>query len=180
MNIDLRTLVIVLGIIDVLQAVALFLQYRINKTYRGIGGWSLGFTSVAMGFILLLFRDFISSDLISIILANTLFILGAIFIYLGSMRFLDKKENRGIVVSIFIVFFLFYLYFTYVNNNINHRTAVFSAALAMISLLTAHGLFENKTHSIITSVSFLSAVFLAHGCFFAFHSVETLMGSAKW
>jgi diguanylate cyclase (GGDEF)-like protein/PAS domain S-box-containing protein len=177
MNIDLRTLVIVLGITDVLQAVALFLQYLINKPYRGIGGWALGFTSVATGFILLLFRNFISIDLISIILANTLLILGATFIYIGSMRFLDKKENRGIIVSIFIVFFLFYLYFTYVNNNINHRTAVFSAALAMISLLTAHGLFVDKTHSITTSANFLSAVFLVHGCFFAFHSVETLMGS---
>ena len=176
MNIDLRTLVIVLGITDVLQAVAIFLQYLMNKTYRGIGGWALGFSSVAMGFILLLFRDFISIDLISIILANTLLILGEIFIYIGSMRFLDKKENRGIVVSIFIVFFLFYLYFTYVNNNINDRTAVQSATVAIISLLTAHGLFVNKTHSTTTSANFLSAVFLAHGCFFAFRSVETLMG----
>ncbi|MCX6089591.1 MAG: hypothetical protein NTX88_04305, partial [Candidatus Atribacteria bacterium] len=63
MNIDLRTLIIVLGITEILQTSALFLQYLMNKTYRGMGWWVGGFASVAVGFILLLFRDFISIDL---------------------------------------------------------------------------------------------------------------------
>jgi len=174
MNIDIRTLSILLGITNVLQVIAIFLQYLMNKTYRGIGGWVLGFTSIAMGFVLLILRDIISIELISIISANALLVLGEIFIYIGSMRFLDKKENRGIVISIFAVFILSFFYFTYVNNNIAVRTVIVSATLATISFLTAQGLLVNKTRSITASANFIAAVFLAHGCFFAFRAAVTL------
>jgi diguanylate cyclase (GGDEF)-like protein/PAS domain S-box-containing protein len=174
MNIDLRTLFIVLVMTDFLQAFAIFLQYLLNKTYRGIGWWVLGFTSVALGFALMFLRDFIAIDLISIILANALLVLGAVFIYIGSVRFFDKKENRGVVVTIFIVFILFYLYFTYVNNDITIRSFIVSVTLAVVSFLTAWGLFVNKTRSITASANFVFAVLLAHGCFFIFHAVVLL------
>jgi len=174
MNIDIRTLFIVLVMTDFLQAIAIFLQYLLNKTYRGIGWWVLGFASVAIGFALLLLRDFITIDLISIILANALLVLGVIFIYIGSMRFFDKKENRKIVVPVFAVFILSYFYFTYVNNNITTRSFIISVTLAVVSFLTAWSLLVNKTRSITASVNFVSAVLLAHSCFFVFRAVVLL------
>ena len=100
MSVDIRTLAIVAGIANILQVMAIFLQYRVNKTYLGIGWWLLGFASMAMGYVFLLLRDFISISLITIIFANSLILLGPIFIYIGVMRFLDKKENRSIVISL--------------------------------------------------------------------------------
>ncbi|MEI6309598.1 MAG: sensor domain-containing diguanylate cyclase, partial [bacterium] len=166
MNMDIRTLAIVLGITDILQVIAVFFQYLLNKTYQGIGWWALGFASVAGGSLLLSLRDAISIALISIILSNALLVLGAIFIYVGIMRFLDKKENRWIVLSIFAVFLASFLYFTYSNDDITIRTVIGSAVIAILSFITAQGLFVNKTRSINASACFLSAICLAHGCFF--------------
>ena len=174
MNIDIRTLVIVVGITNVLQIIAIFLQYLINKTYRGIGWWVLGFASGAIGFVLLLLRDHISIELISIIAANGLLILGGIFQYIGIMRFLDKKENRWIVISILTVFILSFFYFTYVKPDFTARSLFFSAIATTISFLTAQGLFANKTRSITASANFNTAVLLAQGCFFAFRAVVML------
>ena len=177
MNIDLRTIFIVLVLTNFLQAIAIFIQYLISKTYRGIGWWALGFTSIAIGFVLLLLRDFISIALISIILANTLTILGLIFIYIGSIRFLNKKENRGILIPLFITFLLFYFYFTYTNEDIIIRSFIAAATVAIISFLNAWSIFINKPRSVTASANFVSAVLLFHGCFFAFRAVDMITAS---
>jgi hypothetical protein len=123
---------------------------------------------------LLLLRDHISIELISIIAANGLLILGGIFQYIGIMRFLDKKENRWIVISILTVFILSFFYFTYVKPDFTARSLFFSAIATTISFLTAQGLFANKTRSITASANFNTAVLLAQGCFFAFRAVVML------
>ena len=173
-NMDIRTLAILLGITNILQVIAIFIQYLINKTYRGIGWWVLGFTSNAIGFVLLLLRDSIPIELISIIVTNALLILGTIFQYIGIMRFLEKKENRWIVISILAVYILSFSYFTYVKPDFTARSLFFSAIATTISFLTAQGLFANKTRSITASANFNTAVLLAQGCFFAFRAVVML------
>ena len=113
MEIDIRTLAIVLVIIDILQAIAFFFQYRINKTYRGIGWWVLGSSLAATGYFLLLLRDGIPNAFITIILANTLLIAGLFFMYIGIVRFLDQRENRWIIGLVFAIFLIAFSYFTY-------------------------------------------------------------------
>jgi len=176
-NIDLRTIFIVLVLTNFLQAIVIFMQYLISKTYRGIGWWALGFTSIAIGFALLLLRDFISITLISIILANTLTLLGLIFIYIGSMRFLNKKENRGILIPLFITFLLSYFYFTYINEDIIIRSFIGAVTIAIISFLNAWNIFINKPRSVTASANFVSAVLIFHGCFFAFRAVDMIIAS---
>ena len=51
MNIDIRTLAIVVSIANLLQIIALVFQYKVNKTYLGIGWWLMGFTSMTMGYV---------------------------------------------------------------------------------------------------------------------------------
>ncbi|HEY5269330.1 MAG TPA: diguanylate cyclase [Anaerolineales bacterium] len=174
MNLDIRTLDIVVSITNFLQVMVIFLQYRVNKAYQGIGWWVLGFTSMAMGYVFLLLRDLISIKLITIIFANALILLGPTFIYIGIMRFLDKKENRGIVISIFAVFILSFFYYTYFDDDITFRTVIVYAAATTILLLTAQSLVLNKTRSITASAYFNAAVLLSNGCFFAVRTVVAL------
>jgi len=174
MSIDIRTLAIVLSIANVIQIIAIFLQYRVNKALLGTGWWLLGFTSIAMGYVLLFLRDLVSIQLITIIFANALILLGPIFIYIGIMRFLNKKENRSIVISIFAVFILSFFYYTYIDDDITLRTVIVYAAAGTITLLTAHSLYLNKTRAIMTSAYFNTAVMFINGCFFAFRAVAAL------
>jgi PAS domain-containing protein len=90
------------------------------------------------------------------------------------MRFFDKKENRGIVISIFVLFILSFFYYTYFDDDITLRTVIVYAAAGTISLLTAQSLFLNKTRSITASAYLNTALFLAQGCYFAFRALVTL------
>ena len=174
MNIDIRTLAIVMTMTNVLQAIAIFLQYLINKSYRGIGWWVLGSAMTAMGYILLSLRDIIPIALITIIFANTLIVSGPIFLYIGIMRFLDRKESRGVISSIFSAFVLSFLYFTYVDNNITMRTAVVYTAVAVIALLNARSLLAGRSRSVSASERFLAMIFLVFGCFLVIRAAVTL------
>ena len=98
-------------------------------------------------------------------IANPLVFLGQIFLYIGIMRFLDKKENRWLLSSIFVVYILFYYYYMYFYNDISSRTVVVTAGLSAISLMTAYKLFFEKDIRISASANFTAAIFLAFGCF---------------
>ena len=39
MNLDIRTLVLVLGITHMIQVIVFYQQYKINKNYPGVGWW---------------------------------------------------------------------------------------------------------------------------------------------
>jgi PAS domain S-box-containing protein len=174
MEIDIRTLAIVLVIVYILQAVAFFFQFRINKTYRGIGWWVLGSSLAAMGYVLLLLRDAIPIPLITIILANTLLISGAVFIYIGITQFLDQTENRWIILAIVAAFLIAFFYYTYGNDDISARTGIISITIAIISFLSALSLIGNKIRTITTSAYLIVGVFLAYGFFFVFRAVAAV------
>jgi diguanylate cyclase (GGDEF)-like protein len=177
MNVDIRTLFLVLGIVDVIQVIVFFLLYLVNRADRGIGWWVLGSALSAIGLGLILLQDVVSMEGIAIFCANALLVLGQIFLYTGVMRFLGKKENRWIVIAVFAVFLLSFLYYSYVNSDITARTVIVSAAAAAVSLLTADRLFVNKPRTIAASANFTAAVLLAGGCYFMIRAVLTLISS---
>ena len=129
---------------------------------------------MVLGYGFIALRGLISIKLITIIFANFLIILGPTFIYIGIMRFLNQKENRSIVVSIFAVFLLSFFYYTYFDDNITLRTVIVYAVAGFFSLLTAQSLFFYKTRFITTSAYFNGSLLLIYGCFFAFRALETL------
>ncbi|PKL69500.1 MAG: hypothetical protein CVV30_08070 [Methanomicrobiales archaeon HGW-Methanomicrobiales-1] len=174
MEIDIRTLAIVLVIISLLQSIAFLFQYLTNKTYRGISWWVQGSSCAAAGYLLLLLRDAIPNALITIILANTLLVTGLLCIYIGITRFLDQRENRRVIGAIVALFLAAFLYFTYASNDITERTAIISVAIAIISLWTGLSLLGEKPRSITTSAHAVAVVFLAYGSFFVFRAVAAL------
>ena len=174
MKLDIQTLAFIMSLTFVTQVIALFVQYRVNRTYRGIGWWLLGSTLMAMGCIFMLLLPVKSLEMLARI-ANPLVVLGQIFLYIGIIQFLDKKENRWVPISIYAVFVLFYLYYMYFNNDISGRTVVVSATLAAISLMTAYKLFLIKDRLISGSANFTATVFLAYGCFLTVRTFLTLI-----
>lgn len=178
MHIDIRTLALVLGITHIIQVLVFTHQYATNKTIRGVGWWLMWSAAEAAGFACMLLRGIPSIDAMAVFAQNALIVLGVFFLYIGIMRFLDRKENRRIVVSIFTVFLLSFFYFVWVDNDIQVRGILISAALVTVSFLSAQGLFVNKTPAITGSANFITAVFIAHGCYFALRAVMMLAGTA--
>jgi PAS domain S-box-containing protein len=174
--IDIRTLAVVLGITHLIQVIVFFQQYKINKTYYGVGWWLMWSIAEVVGFACILLRGIPSIHLITIIIQNSSIFLGTIFIYIGMMRFLDKKENPKIILFVSALFVIAIVYFVYGYDNAVARSVIFNASVAATSLLTAYVLLVNKMPSINASANFNAAVFLVHGGVFTYRSVVFLSG----
>lgn len=174
MEIDIRTLSVIVALACALEASALGFLYVNNKKYPGIAWWVLGSSVVAAGYLFLLLRDITTNLLIAIILPNILIVSGSLMVYVGIIRFLDKKENPGLVLSLLLLFTAAYFYFTYVISDISMRTAIISVFLALIYLLMARELSGKKIRARGGSARFLAAILLVLGSFLIFRSVIVL------
>ena len=103
MKLIILTLIVILSIILCTQFIVLFVQYRGNRSFKGIGYWSLGSGLMGLGFFLM---PLVSVNaLVNLArIANPLLILGYIFLYIGIKRFFDKKIDIGKPISIFVVY----------------------------------------------------------------------------
>lgn len=177
MEIDIRTIIIILNISHLMQMLIFFYQYKVNKVYKGISWWFAWSAVESVGFVFVLLRDIPSIFPIVVIMQNTLIILGTLFIYIGVMRFFEKKENLIIIIPGFCLYLLALLYFLFIDNDIQKRSVVVNLVLALISFLTAISLYKNNTPSIKTTVNFNTSIFVLHGCFFIYRSIMILRGT---
>jgi len=174
MDLDIRTLSVIVAIAYILQTLAITFLYLKNKKYDGVEWWAIGSTATAIGFILFLVRDFNQIALISIILPNALVVLGSVFIYIGILHFLERRENRGLVFLVFALFIVLYFYFTYVNDDINARTVIVSLVIAFYWFLTALELVGNTPRAINSSSNFIAVILFSATCFFVFRTLSVL------
>jgi PAS domain S-box-containing protein len=177
MEIDIRTLIVILGISHLMQVVVFFHQFKVKKMYNGIGWWLMWSAAECIGLLFLLLRGFTSILPLVIIVQNTAIILGAIFIYIGVMRFFSKRENLKIIIFIFSFYILGLLYFLFINNDINIRSIILSISIAAISFLTAISLYKNKTSSINATANFNIVIFILHGIIFVYRACMILTGT---
>lgn len=174
MKLTILTLIFALSLILCTQVIALFLQYKVNKTYKGIGYWLLGSSLMALGFILMPMVSVKALKNIAII-ANPLMILGYIFLYIGIKQFLNKKLNKWIPILSFIVFNLFYYYYMFINNSISARTVVISTTIAIVSFMIVHELFFKKDIILSSTTNFTTVVFFIYGCVYMIRAFLTII-----
>ena len=177
MKLDVLTLAVIMSIILFTQVIALFVQYRVNRNYRELESWLIGSAMMALGFTFMPLLTIKSLELLARV-ANPLIILGQIFLYIGILRFLNKKESKLIPVLIYILFLVPYYYFIFVQNEISGRTVVASTAIAVISLMCSYKLFTKRDKFITSSAHFTASVFLFHGCFLILRVILTLISPA--
>lgn len=172
MILDIKTLALVQCLIFITQVIVLFVQFKVGRAYRGIGWWVLGSAFMALG-VILMPLVMVKSLQIFAAFANPLVIFGQILLYIGILRFLDKREKRRIVVLIFAIYFVLYNYYILIDFNISVRTILINATLAAVALMTAYSLLFNREGPVSVSEKFSAAVFTAYGCFTAVRAVYT-------
>lgn len=174
MEFDIITLIFVMSLTVCTQVVALFIQFKLNNAYRGIGYWLLGSSLMALGYVLMPMVTVKHREVIAVI-ANPLLIAGHIFFYIGIKRFLDRKLNKWLPISFFIVFNLFYYYYLYLQNEISARTVIISVAIAIISFIIAFELFFNNGRFVSGATNFTATVFLLYGGYFIVRTIQIIM-----
>jgi len=174
MLLDIKTLALIQCLIFITQVIVLVVQFKVDKTYRGIGWWVLGTVCMSLGVI---FMPLVTVKSLQIIasFANPLVIFGQILLYIGVLRFFDKKEKRYVLGAIFTVFIISYNYYIYVSYDLSARTIIVNSTLAVITLMTAYDLFFKRDRLISVSANFNAIVFSLYGCFFIIRAMITLI-----
>lgn len=142
--------------------VALCIQYKINKTYDGVGWWLLWSIFGFFGFGFTLLRDIPGMFEVVATLQNTTIVLGSIFIYTGTARFLNTKESPTVIVTILLLFFSGFFYFLIVEDSSDRRGIIINIALAAIAVITAVTMFTNRISSIYNMMRFIAVSLIIH------------------
>lgn len=174
MNIDIGILGITKSIINLICLAIIWISARLNKNIQGSKLWVLGNACNCVGILLIIMKDVISSRF-TIVIGNELTILGSLFIYIGIMRFIEKKINYGMIALSYIGITILYLYFTYANDNSLFRTIIFSLYMAVYLIVAGLVLLKNKDYSIKGATNFLGVVILSEGFLFLFIGIGKVM-----
>lgn len=163
MTIDVPTLYIVLVLLNLLQMVALYVQYKINKTYDGVGWWLLWSVFGFFGFGFTLLRDVPGMFEVIATIQNTAIVSGTIFIYIGVARFLNTKESPAVITTILLLFFSGFFYFLVVEDSSDRRGIIINITLAAFAVITAVTIFTNNISSINNMMRFIAVSLIIHG-----------------
>ncbi|BDU72701.1 two-component system sensor histidine kinase NtrB [Mesoterricola silvestris] len=174
MKFDVPTLVFILSLVGVTQVVALFIQYRVNGTYRGIGWWLLGSLAMSLGFVTLSLAVVDAVAWVSVISIPTL-ILGRACLFVGTSRYLGERLPKAFVYGSVLSFAAAYYFFLFVREDIAWRTIVGSGGIALFSLLNARILFRSCKGRYGTVSAFTGGLFLFAGLQLIFVILYTLV-----
>jgi PAS domain S-box-containing protein len=171
-DIDIKTLSFLAGLTNVIKVLAILFQYLTNKRMPGVLWWVWSFIFLALGHFFLIVRE--NTPILHTLnyTANTLYVLGAISLYIGIMRFLGMREKRGLLIALFAVFFSFTVYFTYAQDSFVARAQVMSITFAVLAFLMVQALLVQKNRSIRPSAYLNAALLLMIGVFFAVRAVS--------
>jgi hypothetical protein len=145
---------------NLMQVMALFVQYRVDKTHRGPGWWTLGNGLIAGAFAFNYLRDNPAVSYIAVFGNSFFFAAGVSLLYVGVLRFLGLKVRRDLLVGGNVLWVGSVVYFTLIDYDWGIRRILFGIIIGTLSILIARALLEVDLPSVTTSRYFLAAVFL--------------------
>lgn len=159
---------------SLLLALGLLLVNRVIAKDPSLRLWAMGASANGAAFVLLALRG-VAPDLISIVLANTLLVVGSIWLYRGNRQFRDfKKSSSPWYWFVPGVTVLLLFYFTYLTPSLSARIVTLSGATAIILLPSAFvlvGSGHNRQDRVVRW--FVAAAFLLAAVFLAVRAVAT-------
>lgn len=178
MQINIQSFSVFLAITHIIQIVVFFFQYKINKNIRGISWFFLWSVTEIIAFALIFVRKIPFFEHFSILFLNIFMLLGTIFIYIGLLRFFDKKINFKFLIGFYLCFLITHLYFIYLENNIVLRSININFYLTAIALLSAGIIQKHKTSPISLTANFLIFIIITHGFVFGYRTIMIMLGTS--
>ncbi len=174
MKFDVPTLVFILSLVSLTQVVAILIQVRVNRAYRGIGWWLLGSSCAALGFVTLSLGVVDAVGFVAVA-SIPLLMLGRICLFVGTSRYLGEKVHKAGVGFSFLGLAVVYYYFLLVHEAIAWRTVTASLGIGIYSLLTARSLFRSCRGRYSNVSAFTGGLFLIAGLQLFYVAVHTVL-----
>lgn len=173
-SLDIRTLSFLAMMSSLLLALGLVLVNRVISNDPSLRLWAMGASANGTAFILLALRGVVP-DLISIVVANTLFIVGSAWLYLGNRQFRGLKNDVPWYWFVAGVTATLLFYFTYWTPNLSARIVTLSTATAVILFPCAYVLVGSGNGRQDRRVRwFVAAAFLMTAIFLGVRAVVTV------
>ncbi len=143
---DMRTVVLTTLATDILCTAVLFQLWRQSRErFAGTNLWVLDYSCLTIAVTLILLRGIVP-DWMSMVLANTLNVTGALLGFIGLQRFLGEKGSQRHNYLLVAVFIIVHSYLTFVHPDLNLRSMNVSAALLIVCLQCAWFLLVTVPH----------------------------------
>ncbi|MDV7105266.1 diguanylate cyclase [Vibrio sp. TH_r3] len=173
-ELDIRTLLVVTTLVSIGSAVALISLWRSQSQPNGAGFWALGMSCVAVASVLISGRGIIF-DFISIVIANSVYVIGFLLILRGIRIFTNRPPLLFLDYSLPVISALFFYYFNYIDQNINIRIAVISTMFVIICFTIVSTLLSDKNAPWRQAGTTVAAVFGLFGLFHGSRGVLALL-----
>jgi diguanylate cyclase (GGDEF)-like protein len=155
------------------------IYWRERKTYGGFGRWVIADFAFGLGGLLITLRG-ILPDALSIVLGNVIVVYAEILIYEGVQRFYARPMFSRLNYLILGCYLLLQTYFTYLDSDINARTALVSLVLAILILRSGLSLLNcpfpqlKRTSQTAASIFLLTAIFPGIRLIYALRQTEPI------
>jgi signal transduction histidine kinase len=176
MKIDIGTTILLLGFMSLVLVLVLLYLYLVNKTYKIILWWFLWASAQLLGLLCMLLPDFPGGRQTIMMVQNLMFILSAVFLYIGIARFMESKVNFRLTMAILTAFILTFAYFLFIHEIFQVRVIIFSITIAAFALMTLLALNWSYTIYPKYSLYLLAAVITSHGVLFLFRAAWVIRG----
>lgn len=176
MTLDIRTMVVMIGLTHLLQMVVLFMQYRENRDIEGPGWWLAWISVQSFGFVLIILRQLPALLPLSKLLLNPVLVAGAICIYIGLLRFFGRPVPWKALGAVYAAYFAVNVFFLTVVDSIEIRTFLFGLVLAIMGIVTGMMVLANRTRDIASTAMFNAILFFLHSAVFVYRCLAVLFG----
>jgi len=132
MILDMRTIIFMGVLTNLVCLLVIMLMWQQNhRRFAGTTFWVVDFALQATAFFLIVLRGIVP-DWASMLLSNTLAMIGALLGYMGLLRFTQKKGRQIHNYVLLAVFVGIHSYFTFVQPNLALRNLNISLVLLVI------------------------------------------------
>jgi len=158
MNFDAHTLLFMLGISALLQAIILVILRLVSSPYKGVSSYTVGTVLTSLG-IISIFPFSPSNQYFSILSSNILILLGAIFGARGIGDFLNQKHSKLTWLSLLVTGILSQMYFTLYINSYVWRNSILSLLYgSSYSIIIVPIIFGQNTKKKLATEGYLAIV----------------------
>lgn len=174
LTLDIRTLNFTVIIFSFIYSVGLFLYQTKQKELEGLKTLAIGVFLIGLGPALLGFRGK-APDWLTIVIANSLIMLGFLYLLYGIGYVRDYSSRLLHLLALALVGCCVLLYyFTYLEPSINARVIVLSAFISATSLTSAWALIKGKRDDAQFPLLLMAIPFVVYGLFMLVRAIVGL------
>ncbi|SCA55992.1 putative Signal transduction histidine kinase [Candidatus Terasakiella magnetica] len=174
---DMKTLAAVLAAVTLVEAVVLYLLYRLFPQIPSTRNWAIGGACMAAGSVLFVLRGIVPLFM-SIVIANGLYLLCYMFMLHGCRQWLKRDIPWRMSLSFLFIIWTPFFFLAYSHDYLAERIFLASLGMAVFSYWAGHELWIRNKNSNY-SEKLAGFFFLFFGVIFFLRTIHVVFVEAE-